>query len=168
MKIHSEIPMRQDTAKQYKQIRKILQSGRSEPLPDDDTAWMDESRTFNAGMVIICLVLGFAMCLIASCAHAEMIAGYDVQVWANAIKKAENSTSHPYGIMATFKHTSPRQACINTVRHKHRLWCKNSCGKPFISYLASKYAPIGASNDPNGLNRHWVKNVQHFLDKEIA
>lgn len=34
-----------------------------------------------------------------------------------------------------------------------------------ISKIGSKYAPIGASNDPTGLNNHWVTGVSHYLDQ---
>ena len=83
---------------------------------------------------------------------------------ANAIYKAENSTSHPYGIMTHYKHTTPRQACINTINHALRDW--NGKGD-FIEFLGSRYAPIGTSNDPHNLNKNWVKNVTKFYAKEV-
>lgn len=33
----------------------------------------------------------------------------------------------------------------------------------YIEFLASRYCPIGADNDPQGLNKNWVKNVKYFL-----
>jgi hypothetical protein len=38
-------------------------------------------------------------------------------------------------------------------------------GKSTIAAIGAKYAPIGAANDPTGLNNHWVKGVQNYLDK---
>jgi hypothetical protein len=38
-------------------------------------------------------------------------------------------------------------------------------GKGTISQIGAKYAPIGAGNDPTGLNNHWVKGVQSYFDK---
>lgn len=35
-------------------------------------------------------------------------------------------------------------------------------GRNTISGIASVYAPIGAANDPNGLNNHWQKGVKKF------
>lgn len=83
---------------------------------------------------------------------------------ADAIYVAEGgqATAHPYGILARYKHTTPRQACINTCMHKYRDWAGNAQGMPFLSYLASKYAPIGASNDPDGLNANWEHNVRRL------
>ena len=92
---------------------------------------------------------------------------YTVDQLATAIGKAENSKSHPYGIMTRYWHTTPRQACINTIRHYLRNWRKSTqetgLETSFLPYLASHYAPIGASNDPNGLNRNWIRNVSYFL-----
>ena len=95
------------------------------------------------------------------------VAGFNVERLATAIYKAEGGakTRHPYGILAKYKHTTPRQACINTIVHKYMDWV--SAGNPgrFIDYLASRYAPVGAKNDPNGLNKNWVKNVEYFYNE---
>jgi hypothetical protein len=37
-------------------------------------------------------------------------------------------------------------------------------GKTTIAQIGSKYAPIGAANDPNQLNNNWVNGVQHYFD----
>jgi beta-N-acetylglucosaminidase len=34
-----------------------------------------------------------------------------------------------------------------------------------IPKIGSKYAPIGADNDPTGLNNHWVTGVSHYLEQ---
>lgn len=170
-KIHSNIPMRNDTAKHIREVRKILKQGHSEPIFEHpENNWMNDQE--NAVLTYTPWILWFAsfvlaLCLIASCSHAyaETIEGHDIQVWANAINKAENSPSHPYGIIAKYRHTSPRQACINTVRHQYRIWCKNTCNKTFIVFLASKYAPLMASNDLKNLNSSWIRNVSYFLSK---
>jgi NRPS condensation-like uncharacterized protein len=88
--------------------------------------------------------------------------GYSVDQLADAIYKAENSKTHPYGILAHYKHTTSRQACINTINHAKRDWDGRG---DFIIFLASRYAPIGVKNDPNNLNKNWIKNVKYFLDK---
>lgn len=103
----------------------------------------------------------FLFLLLASTAHA-----YTTDQLASAIDKAENSKSHPYGIMLKFKHTSPRQACINTINHQHRLWVRTSQRVPFLTFLAHAYAPLGCENDPNNLNKNWERNVTYFLNKE--
>ncbi|MEH7107180.1 glucosaminidase domain-containing protein [Bacillus sp. JJ1764] len=44
---------------------------------------------------------------------------------------------------------------------------KNYLGKGLnsISEIGAKYAPIGATNDPTGLNNNWVKGVTRFFNK---
>jgi hypothetical protein len=81
---------------------------------------------------------------------------------ADAIYKAEGGakTRHPYGILTKYKTTTPRQACINTIKHAKKDW--NGQGD-FIRFLQTRYAPIGVANDPRGLNKNWYSNVTKFL-----
>lgn len=122
--------------------------------------------------IFIVLTIMFILSLFSGCAQAqENIAGYDIQKWADAIYKAEGNdkTKYPYGILKRYKVTTPRQACINTVRHKYQDWLVLKANKglreDFIDYLASKYAPNFATNDPKRLNKNWAGNVRYWLTK---
>ena len=88
----------------------------------------------------------------------------DYNALADAIYKAEGGakTAHPYGILAKYKHTTPRQACINTCRNQWKRHQAHACGKDYLTCLRDRYCPIGAKNDPNGLNRNWTKNVAYY------
>jgi hypothetical protein len=81
---------------------------------------------------------------------------------ADAIYKAENSKSHPYGILAHYKHTTPRQACLNTIKHARKDWDGKG---DFLVFLRDRYCPLNAKNDPTGLNVNWLNNVKYFLKK---
>jgi hypothetical protein len=107
------------------------------------------------------IILTLLLLLVSGGAWAEGVGGYDVERLATAIYHAEGgaNTRHPYGILAKYKTTTPRQACINTIRSKHREWVKLGSKGDYLRYLQSRYAPIGASNDPTGLNANWYKNV---------
>lgn len=35
----------------------------------------------------------------------------------------------------------------------------------YLKFLAARYAPIGAENDPNGLNVNWYPNVRNWRNK---
>ena len=109
------------------------------------------------GVVALC-----TWCSIAYCAE------YSTESIVNAIYIAEGGakTKHPYGILKKYKHTSPRQACINTVEHKYRDWIAMGRKGEFITYLASKYAPLGVANDPGNLNKNWERNVRFYLNKQ--
>lgn len=106
-------------------------------------------------VAVLCAVLVFCVWS----ARAEEI---DVEKLATAIYHAENSTSHPYGILAHYKHTTLRQACINTINHALKDWDGKG---DFISFLQKRYAPLNATNDPQGLNRNWTKNVHYFYGR---
>ena len=116
-------------------------------------------RLATSHRVAFIVLLAIGGSFIFSTAHA-----YTADQLANAIFKAENSKTHPYGILAHYKTTSPRQACLNTIAHAVRDWDGKS---DFIVFLGSRYCPINCDND-NGTNKYWVKNVKYFLSKEVS
>ena len=79
---------------------------------------------------------------------------------ADAIYKAEggNKTTHPYGIMRQFKHTSPKQACLNICRNNYQRWASNSKGMTYLTYLSKVYCPYNSEV--------WLKNVRWFLKQK--
>lgn len=42
---------------------------------------------------------------------------------------------------------------------------KSSDTKAFIVSLGKRYCPVGADNDPNDLNKHWIPKVTEFWEK---
>ena len=96
--------------------------------------------------------------LMCGVANAEV---FNVNLLADSIYKAEggSKTSHPYGILQHYKKTTPRQACINTIKHALRDWSGKG---DFISFLGNRYCPVGAKNDPTSLNKNWIGNVKRF------
>ena len=55
--------------------------------------------------------------------------------------------------------------CAATVQKDYDRWIKAGSKGRFLVYLGAKYCPVGAKNDPNGLNKYWVKNVTKFSKK---
>lgn len=139
-----------------------LNAGKTRNVPVSTRAarrrWMEK---LNAERAKRALAVAIALFFALNCW------GLDFERLADAIGKAENSKVHPYGIMRHYAHTTARQACINTCRHQYALWQskprKSNPGE-FLDFLARTYAPVGAANDPTGLNRHWLKNVRYFLE----
>lgn len=115
-------------------------------------------------MRVLLIILVYMM--FCGCAQA-----YTLDQWADAIYKSEGGgkTRHPYGILKTYKHTTARQACKNTIMHNWRNYSKLPLKTrqtiDFTAYLAKHYAPIGASNDPGGLNINWQHNVAYWLKR---
>jgi len=96
-----------------------------------------------------------------NCWAKELI---DVERLADAIYISEGSERavKPYGILRNYcKKGDPdgqcRKGCIQTINKRYRMWDGKG---DFIDYLQRSYCPIGASNDPKGLNRNWSKNVK--------
>lgn len=101
-----------------------------------------------------------------SCAWAGA-AEPDYEKLANAIGRAENSTKYPYGIISINTHGDKvlaRRICINTCKNNYVRWKKAGSKGDYLTFLSNRYCPIGAGNDPKGLNRNWIKNVRFYLD----
>jgi len=96
---------------------------------------------------------------------SSMIDGYTADQWCNAIYYAENSPKHPYGILRKYRHTTPRQACLNTVTNNNARWLSSGSKMPYIAFLQQRYCPIGSNTD-NGTCQYWQGNVKHYLEKE--
>lgn len=88
-----------------------------------------------------------------------------------SIRYAENGgKGKEYGILhERVKPTYRSQAgwCSATVQKNYDRWVKAGSKGDFISFLGARYCPIGADNDPNGLNKHWIKNVKYFLTRRM-
>ncbi len=153
----------------YKDLNTSIRTGRrllkvNEPikLPDE----LEESAsTVASGLSFgVCVAVGLIIfisgCLVSKVAHAEI----NKEKLANAIYLAEGGTKtrHPYGILTKYKKTTPRQACINTIKSALKRYKGTDEG--FIAFLGKTYCPVGAKNDPKGLNKHWVKNVKYYYN----
>lgn len=103
------------------------------------------------------------MLALAGGAQAAIPEGYAERL-ADAIWLAEGGKKAKvsHGILSV-KTSNPRQVCLNTIRNNWKRW--ETAGKPgdFIDYLGKKYAPVGATNDPRGLNKNWPRNVRSLL-----
>lgn len=86
-----------------------------------------------------------------------------------AIRYAENGgAGREYGILhRRCPDTYRGQAgwCAATVQKNYDRWVRKGRPGDFLPYLANIYCPIGAENDPKGLNKHWLKNVTYFMLK---
>lgn len=115
------------------------------------------------GMSFILAVLSFIIIVFSFVGFANA-SEIDVERLATAIYHAEggSKTRHPYGILKKYKTTTPRQACINTIKSNLKRWDRKG---DFIQVLGNTYCPVGAKNDPTGLNKNWVRNVKYFYNK---
>jgi len=122
--------------------------------------------------IIIMLALGILcfMVLVANCFGETAYIDTPNLTIVNAIYIAEGgaNTKYPYGIVSIDTkgdEVYARKICFNTVRNNKVRFMKQEEYKCYIEFLGSRYAPIGAKNDPKGLNKNWVKNVKYYIDK---
>lgn len=112
------------------------------------------------------LVLIWALSLIASLKAGEIPADY-ANLLADAIFVAEGGVKAkvPYGILSVKVRdkAEARRVCLNTIRNNWRRWEEAGRKGEYLEFLARRYAPVGAQNDPKGLNRHWLRNVKENL-----
>jgi hypothetical protein len=87
-----------------------------------------------------------------------------------AIRKAENGPQGlEFGVVnpkaRRFK-DDPDPTKSYTVQ---AMWAAGTIKKRFdgdIGKFAERYAPIGAENDPENLNKNWEKNVEYFMKQD--
>lgn len=101
-----------------------------------------------------------------------------------AIRRAEcGGPGSQFGIEVpgTVTYDQELLGCVGTVRHRLTLFPHNPLdrvevvpgvtrliyGYPFLSFLASTYCPVGAENDPEGLNKNWLGNVYDVYAKMV-
>lgn len=110
-------------------------------------------------------VLILLLCLIC---YSACYSYTDAEI-ADAIYKAEGGAKakKAFGILSVKceGYNECRQVCLNTIRNNRKRYKEYGYKKykTYLEFLASRYAPVGAENDPRGLNRNWLKNVKYFL-----
>lgn len=133
-------------------------------IPELETAYIKSSLAFYRNAVFV----ASALVLLASCtlARAEV---YDSETIADAIYQAEGGakTIHPYGVLSISCHGEAqcRAICVRTIENTFTRWQADGSQGGFLEALSARYAPIGASNDSQHLNEHWLGNVRAILYK---
>mgnify|MGYP003653092869 CR=1 FL=1 len=57
--------------------------------------------------------------------------------------------------------------CAATVSKNYKRWLDTKEDIDFLSFLGRRYCPVGAANDPTGLNRYWITNVRAFSERNL-
>lgn len=133
---------------------------------------VDESDRSISSLSLAMLISLIAILIIifgtSIAAHAEEYTNDQI---VSAIYKAEGGdhAQYPYGIRSVNceSRSDCARVCKNTVRNNRERFKKYGYKSypDFLSFLASRYCPIKADNDPKGLNKNWLKNVKFYLAK---
>lgn len=91
-----------------------------------------------------------------------------------AVRRQENGgKGTEFGVMAakgTDLEEQARWAIVTFIKNIQR-WERKEGGwktkftnpeQDYIAFLGSRWCPVGAINDPLGLNKHWIPNVQQL------
>jgi len=120
-------------------------------------------------MLLIIVLLIVMLCSLMT-KPAEIKDYSDDQI-ANAIYLAEGGEKAkvPFGILSVECEgfDACRRVCLNTIRNNRKRYADYGYKDydTYLEFLASRYAPLNADNDPQHLNKHWLKNVLYFLEK---
>lgn len=99
--------------------------------------------------------------------EAHMRPYFEQVVDAIWIAEGREAAKKPFGILSVpcSDYSSCRKVCYNTVRNNYFRWIEVGRKGDYIDFLARKYAPVGVSNDPKGLNANWSRNVKTLLER---
>ena len=123
------------------------------------------------GLVVAIVAMGVFSVLFFGCQIGEADEIDDIRL-CNAIYKAEggSSATYLYGIRSVRygSEQEARRICLNTIRNNHKRYADYGHKKhdTYLEFLASRYCPLNAKNDPTGLNKNWIKNVRYFYKGE--
>ncbi|MDR7235713.1 glucosaminidase domain-containing protein [Neobacillus drentensis] len=75
----------------------------------------------------------------------------------------KNNVAGMMGVNGLKSYSSVEDSIMDMARNLSKNYI--GTGLTTISKIGAKYAPIGADNDPNGLNNQWVTGVTKFFDR---
>lgn len=110
------------------------------------------------------LLLAFAGAAVAGPISEEYCQKLALAIWR---AEGGDKARVPFGILSV-RTRSPehaREICLRTIRNNWDRWEKMGRPGDYLEFLARRYAPLGASNDPQRLNRHWLRNTRRFLSE---
>ena len=102
-----------------------------------------------------------------------------------AIRKQENGRAgREFGVLDGKSNTYDQQleTCVKTIRNyecdfagpmkvreQTSLGFRRACYSPaFIAFAQRRYCPVGAANDPTGLNKNWLAGVTRYYARFCA
>ena len=102
------------------------------------------------------------MFLVVALSLSGLVYAQDINVekFADAIRRAEGNAN--YGVLSIPCKTEAkcRQICINSIKNNLKRYEKSDKNTDFVGFMAKRWCPIGAENDPKGLNRNFERNLR--------
>lgn len=98
----------------------------------------------------------------------NLLSAIAIHETGNGTSRAANEKNNIAGMMGKNglrSYDSVEESIFDMARNLRQNYLNQ--GKTTIAAIGAKYAPVGASNDPTGLNNHWVTGVNRQLNKLI-
>lgn len=95
-----------------------------------------------------------------------LLAAVAMHETGNGKSRAANEKNNVAGMMGANglkSYASVEDSIMDMARNLSKNYLNK--GLTNISQIGAKYAPVGASNDPTGLNNHWVTGVSKYMNK---
>ncbi len=131
--------------------------------------WRPDRRRIALAGLLVASCLAQPLAIAGEKTGLQSLPTQEIDRIVDAIYQAEGgaNTRYPFGIRSVpcSGDADCRAVCRRTVVNTYARWQRAGQPGPFLPYLAARYAPANASNDPRGLNRHWLRNVQSRLSK---
>ena len=120
-------------------------------------------RTLKFGILLLAFLgspLGLAQGLVQEPDFEQMTQA----IW---LTEGGLKTKHPFGVLSVpcSSFTECRQITLNSLRNSWERYQKAKTQMPFDEFFQKRWCPVGAENDPQGLNRNWLLNFRYFMEK---
>ena len=96
----------------------------------------------------------------------NLLSAIAIHETGNGTSRAANEKNNIAGMMGKNglrSYDSVEESIFDMARNLRQNYVDQ--GKTTIAAIGAKYAPVGAGNDPTGLNNHWVTGVNRQLNK---
>lgn len=95
-----------------------------------------------------------------------LLASIAIHETGNGKSRAANEKNNVAGMMGAGglkSYATVEDSIMDMARNLSKNYLNK--GLTTIAQIGAKYAPVGASNDPTGLNNHWVNGVSKYMNK---
>ena len=118
-------------------------------------------------LIILAISIWFLGIVFIAMLRAEAVPNFNKITDAIYLVEGGKLAKKPFGVLSVpcYDYETCRRIAHNTVVKNFKRW--QDAGEPgeYLEFLSKRYAPMGAENDSQNLNRNWLKNVRYFLEK---
>ena len=120
----------------------------------------------NLKRFLLWLSVGIVLAGVLKECHGAEPEEPDFEALADSVFLAEggDKTRFPYGVKSIDTggdKAYARRITLNSLRHSWKRYLKAGNPGEFIPFFTARWCPVGAEDDPQGLNRNFIRNVTY-------